>query len=138
MQFPRDLIRFFNHPIFADQQDQLPKLRNALTGEFLGTFVMVFFGTGVVHAAVISGAQMGLWQVAVVWSIAVTLGIYTAATLSGAHINPAITLVVAVFDGFPWRRVGLYWIAQIAGAAAAGLILLLMYSGCHRCFRTTQ
>ena len=127
MKSTRNLFQFLDRPLIKAQTDQLPDLRNALTGEFLGIFVMVFFGVGVVHAAVISGAQVGLWQVAVVWSIAVTLGIYTAAALSGAHINPAITLVVAVYDGFPWRRVVPYWAAQIAGAAFAALILYLMY-----------
>ena len=118
----------------SKSQGQLPPLRDALTGEFLGTFVMVFFGIGVVHAAVISGAQIGLWQVAAVWAVGVTLGIYTAASLSGAHINPAITLVVAVYDGFPWRRVIPYWTAQVAGAAFAGLVLYLLYSNAITAF----
>ena len=128
MRSRRSLLQFLDRPFSGDYEKQLPDLRNALTGEYLGTFVLVFFGTGVVHAAVISGAQMGLWQVAAVWSVAVTLGIYTAAALSGAHINPAITLVVAVYDGFPWRRVLPYWMAQTAGGATAGLVLLLLYS----------
>ena len=138
MKSTRNLFQFLDRPLKKDQTDQLPDLRNALTGEFLGIFVMVFFGVGVVHAAVISGAQVGLWQVAVVWSIAVTLGIYTAAALSGAHINPAITLVVAVYDGFPWRRVIPYWTAQIAGAAFAALILYLMYGNAIADFEHAQ
>ena len=138
MKSTRNLFQFLDRPLRKDQTDQLPDLRNALTGEFLGIFVMVFFGVGVVHAAVISGAQVGLWQVAVVWSIAVTLGIYTAAALSGAHINPAITLVVAVYDGFPWRRVIPYWAAQIAGAAFAALILYLMYGNAIADFERAQ
>ena len=69
---------------------------SAMTGEFIGTFILVFFGVGAVNAAVATGAQAGLWQVAVVWAFGVSLGIYTAASLSGAHINPAITLVAAV------------------------------------------
>ena len=138
MKSTRNLFQFLDRPLKKDQTDQLPDLRNALTGEFLGIFVMVFFGVGVVHAAVISGAQVGLWQVAVVWSIAVTLGIYTAAALSGAHINPAITLVVAVYDGFPWRRVIPYWAAQIAGAAFAALILYLMYGNAIADFERAQ
>ena len=129
----RQLFRFLNRPLDKGQ-GQLPPLRDALTGEFLGTFVMVFFGIGVVHAAVISGAQIGLWQVAAVWAVGVTLGIYTAASLSGAHINPAITLVVAVYDGFPWRRVVPYWTAQVAGAAFAGLVLYLLYSNAISAF----
>ncbi len=128
MSTDRNLFKRLNRLLSVDQETQLPALRNALSGEFLGTFVMVFFGVGVVQAAVISGAQVGLWQVAAVWAVGVTLGIYTAASLSGAHINPAITLVVAVYDGFPWRRVAPYWLAQVAGAAAAATILLLMYA----------
>ena len=133
MKTQRKLFRFLDRPL-SKSQGQLPPLRDALTGEFLGTFVMVFFGIGVVHAAVISGAQIGLWQVAAVWAVGVTLGIYTAASLSGAHINPAITLVVAVYDGFPWRRVIPYWTAQVAGAAFAGLVLYLLYSNAITAF----
>ena len=133
MKSQRKLFRFLDRPL-SKSQGQLPPLRDALTGEFLGTFVMVFFGIGVVHAAVISGAQIGLWQVAAVWAVGVTLGIYTAASLSGAHINPAITLVVAVYDGFPWRRVIPYWTAQVAGAAFAGLVLYLLYSNAITAF----
>ena len=73
----------------------------AIAGEFLGTFVLVFFGVGVVNAAVVTGAQVGLWQVAVVWAIGVSLGIYCSAALSGAHINPAMTAVAVVYDRFP-------------------------------------
>ena len=138
MKSTRNLFQFLDRPLRENQTEQLPDLRNALTGEFLGIFVMVFFGVGVIHAAVISGAQVGLWQVAVVWSVAVTLGIYTAAALSGAHINPAITLVVAVYDGFPWQRVIPYWAAQIAGAAFAALILYLIYGNAIADFEHAQ
>lgn len=115
-------------------KESLPPLGTALTGEFLGTFVMVFFGTGVIYAAVISGAQVGLWQVAAVWAVAVSIGIYTAAALSGAHINPAITLTVAVYDGFPFARVAPYWAAQLAGAAFAALVLYAMYANAITAF----
>ena len=80
-------------------------LLSAMAGEYFGTFVLVFFGVGSVNAAVATGAQAGLWQVAVVWAVGVSLGIYTAASLSGAQINPAITVVAAVYDKFPLRRV---------------------------------
>ena len=101
---------------------------SALTGEFIGTFILVFFGVGAVNAAVATGAQSGLWQVAVVWAFGVSLGIYTAASLSGAHINPAITLVSAVYDRFPLTRVVPYWLAQTAGAACASLVLYAMFA----------
>ena len=90
-------------------------LFSAMLGEFFGTFVLVFFGVGSVQAAVATGAQAGLWQVAVVWAVGVSLGIYTSASLSGAHINPAITVMAAVYEKFPIKRVVPYWVAQVAG-----------------------
>jgi glycerol uptake facilitator protein len=106
----------------------LPRFWPAVTGEFLGTFVLVFFGVGAVNAAVLTGAQVGLWQVAVVWALGVGLAIYSVASLSGAHINPAITVVAAVYDRFPLKRVVPYWVAQVAGAAVASLVLYAMFS----------
>ncbi len=111
----------------ATEDTELP-LWPALGGEFMGTFILVFFGVGAVNAAVVTGAQVGLWQVAAVWAIGVGLGIYASASLSGAHINPAITLVVAIYDRFPLPRVIPYWIAQVAGAALASLVLYAMFS----------
>lgn len=103
-------------------------LLSAAAGEFIGTLILVFFGVGAVQAAVATGAQAGLWQVAVVWAIAVSLAIYTTAAYSGAHINPAITLVAAVYDRMPIPRVIVYWLAQFAGAAVASLILYAMFA----------
>ena len=103
-------------------------LLSAAAGEFFGTLILVFFGVGAVQAAVATGAQAGLWQVAVVWAIAVSLAIYTTAAYSGAHINPAITLVAAVYDRMPIPRVIVYWLAQFAGAAVAALILYAMFA----------
>lgn len=108
--------------------EPLPRLSTALLGEYCGTFVLVFFGVGAVNAAVAAGAQMGLWQVAVVWAVGVSLGIYTSASLSGAHINPAITAMVALYDRFPLSRVVPYWVAQLAGAATASLLLHGMFA----------
>jgi glycerol uptake facilitator protein len=103
-------------------------LFTAMVGEYFGTFVLVFFGVGSVQAAVATGAQAGLWQVAVVWAVGVSLGIYTSASLSGAHINPAITVMAAVYEKFPLSRVVPYWIAQVAGAATAAVVLYAMFA----------
>jgi glycerol uptake facilitator protein len=90
---------------------------------------MVLFGTGSVACAVLTGALQGLGQVAVVWGFGVTLAIYCSGALSGAHLNPAVTLAIALFrrDEFPARRVGPYWAAQLVGAVGAGLIVLLAF-----------
>ncbi|HZI82528.1 MAG TPA: aquaporin [Casimicrobiaceae bacterium] len=94
-----------------------------IAGEFLGTFLLVFFGVGVVNAAVVTGAQVGLWQVAVVWAIGVSLAIYCSASLSGAHLNPAITAVAVAYDDFPPARALVYVVAQLCGAMVASLLL---------------
>ncbi len=106
-------------------------LVGALIGETLGTFLLVLFGTGSVACAVLSGALQGLWQVAVVWGFGVTLAIYCSAALSGAHLNPAVSLAFAAFrpDRFPPRRVLPYWAAQLSGAFLAGLVVLLVFGG---------
>jgi glycerol uptake facilitator len=96
-------------------------------GEFLGSFILVFFGVGSVHTAVATGAQVGLWQVAIVWGTGVTLGIYSTAALSGAHINPAITIAMAAWNRFPKRNVIPYLVAQLAGAIAAAAVLYALF-----------
>jgi glycerol uptake facilitator protein len=99
----------------------------SVAGELLGTFVLVFFGVGVVNAAVVTGAQVGLWQVAVVWASGVSLAIYASASLSGAHLNPAITLVAVVYERFPIHRAVVYMLAQVGGAILASLLLYALF-----------
>jgi MIP family channel proteins len=91
--------------------------------ELMGTFILVFFGTGVVHASVLTGSQSGLWQVAVVWGVAISLAIYAVGAISGAHINPAMTLAFAAFRGFPKHKVPAYLASQLAGAFLAAAVL---------------
>lgn len=97
--------------------------------EMTGTFILVFFGTGVVHAAVLAQTQSGLWQVAVVWGAAVGLAIYAVAAVSGAHINPAITIAFAVRRAFPLRKIPHYLLAQLLGAILAASILYMVFGG---------
>ena len=96
------------------------------TGEVVGTYLMVMIGTASVAAAAIAGAQMGLWQVAVVWTLGVSVSIYATANVSGAHLNPAVTLAFAIFrrGDFDARLIPVYWAAQLAGGILAGLTVL--------------
>jgi glycerol uptake facilitator protein len=105
-------------------------LWHACVGEAGGTFLLVLFGIGAVAAAVLTGAQAGLWQVAVVWGFGITLAIYATAALSGAHLNPAVSLAFALFrrHEFPLHRLAPYWGSQLAGAILAGLLVLWVFS----------
>jgi glycerol uptake facilitator protein len=105
-------------------------LWHACVGEVGGTFLLVLFGIGSVAAAVLTGAQAGLWQVAVVWGFGITLAIYATAALSGAHLNPAVSLSFAVFrrQEFPLRRLLPYWGSQLTGAILAALVVLWVFS----------
>jgi glycerol uptake facilitator protein len=106
--------------------------------EFLGTFVLIMFGDGVVAMTVAALNQSGRGEdiflasgdwllIAFGWGIAVTLAVYVAGGISGAHINPAVTLAFAVFRDFPWRKVPGYMIAQVLGAFVAAALLYLNY-----------
>ena len=104
--------------------------------EVVGTWLMVFVGTSVVAAAVLTGAQAGLWQVAVVWALGVSMAIYLTGAVSGAHLNPAVSLAFALFRprDFPLRMLLPYWFSQMVGAILAGLTVLLLYRSFIRHF----
>ncbi len=101
----------------------------AFVGETVGTYILVVFGIGSVAAAVATGAQVGLWQVAAVWAFGVALAIYTTANVSGAHLNPAVSLAFAIFRRaeFGARMLPVYWTAQLLGATLAGATTLAIF-----------
>lgn len=99
-----------------------------ITGEFLGTFLMVFFGCGAVASAVTTGALIGVFQVAIVWGFAIATAIYLTASLSGAHLNPAVTIAMAAFGNFPKKRVLPYIATQMSGSFAAAAILYVIFA----------
>lgn len=96
--------------------------------EFFGTFILIAFGIGVVAQTVLSQSANGSYlAINVGWGLAVMLGIYVAAGVSGAHLNPAVTVALAVHRGFPWSKVAPFAIAQVAGAFAASALVFATY-----------
>lgn len=110
-----------------------PTLAAELIAEFLGTFVLILIGDGVVAMVVLfpgdvpAVAHGGYINITLCWGLAVTMGIYISGKISGAHLNPAVTLALAVFRGFSWAKVIPYTIAQTAGAFLAAALVYKNY-----------
>lgn len=97
-------------------------------GEFIGTMILILVGDGVAAMAVLYGAFSGdYWGIAIGWGVGVAIAIYVVGTVSGAHINPAVTVALAMFKGFPWKKVVPYILAQTAGAFVGAALVYQMY-----------
>ncbi len=98
--------------------------------EFLGTFFLILIGGGVVAGVVLkeSKSYNSGWNTIVVsWGLAVTFSIYAIGGVSGAHINPAVTLGFAFVGEFPWEKVLGYITAQVLGAFSGAIIVWIFY-----------
>ena len=101
-----------------------------LAAEFLGTAVLVTFGLGFVAQKVLSAGELGsALSIHLGWGIAVILGCAVAGGVTGAHLNPAVTLALAVWRGFPAGKVLPYVAAQLAGAFVAAALVHATYAG---------
>ena len=102
------------------------RLSSELIAEFFGTMVLILFGNGVVAMDVLFN-KGGYTDITIAWGLAVTMGVYLAIRISGAHLNPAVTIALAAFRKFPWSRVVPYIVVQTAGAFVAAAIVYWNY-----------
>src|SRR5712692_2246059 len=103
-------------------------LSRELLAEFFGTFILIVFGVGVVAQVILSRQTAGSYlSINLAWGLAVTMGCYACAGVTGAHLNPAVTLALAVHRRFPWNKVLPYSLAQLAGAFAASAVVFVTY-----------
>jgi glycerol uptake facilitator protein len=116
-------------------------LPGEMLAEFLGTLVLIALGDGVVAMVSLFPQKVpgelvhgGYTNITLGWGLAVTMGICVAGRTTGAHLNPAVTLALAVFRGFPWRKVAPYVLTQVAGAFAAAGLVYLNYLPAFRAF----
>jgi glycerol uptake facilitator protein len=108
----------------------LCRAMHALLAELLGTMILVLLGDGVVANVVLSktyGNNSGWIVITTGWGVAVAIAVYAVGRISGAHVNPAVTIGLAVIGSFPWAEVPGYIAAQIAGAVLGAVLVWLMY-----------
>jgi glycerol uptake facilitator protein len=102
-------------------------LKSQCVAEFLGTGLFLFFGASCLCAAKLAGASMGLWEICIVWGLGIALAVYLTSGISGAHLNPAVTIAFWVFANFEGKRVIPYIVAQVAGAFMGAAICFSLY-----------
>ena len=115
-----------------------PTLRGQCIAEFLGTALLIFFGTGCVAALKLGGADLGLWEISIIWGVGVSMGVYLAAGVSGAHLNPAVSIALWLFGTFERNKVPAYILAQTAGAFCAAALVYGLYSSLFFDFEQAQ
>ncbi|MFT4043008.1 MAG: MIP/aquaporin family protein [Gordonia sp. (in: high G+C Gram-positive bacteria)] len=108
-------------------------LAGELSGEFFGTMIVILFGCGVVAQVVTGGFPKSVGagdynSIALAWGLGVTMAVYVAGRISGAHLNPAVTIALATFKGFAWGKVAPYIGAQTLGAFVGALIVRFTYA----------
>ncbi|MDD2051687.1 aquaporin [Pseudomonas putida] len=122
-----------------------PSIYGQCIAEFLGTALLIFFGTGCVAALKVAGASFGLWEISIIWGVGVSMAIYFTAGVSGAHLNPAVSIALCLFTDFEKRKLPFYIFAQVAGAFCAAALVYTLYSNLffdfeqsHHLMRGTQ
>lgn len=102
-----------------------------LVAEFFALVIIILFGDSVAAMIVLydpNPYQNAYWGVAIVWGLGVTIAIYATGSVSGTHANPAVTLALALYRGFPWKKVLPYCAAQVAGAMAGAALVYMNFS----------
>lgn len=103
---------------------------SAALGEFFGTAILIVLGAGVCAGNSLKGCYShhnGWVLITVAWGLGVTMAIYAVGNISGAHINPAVTLAFAIAGDFPWDMVGIYILMQVLGGMAGATLVYFHY-----------
>ena len=95
--------------------------------EFIGTFALIFCGTGAMTINEITGGAVTHVGIGITWGFIVIAMIYAFGDISGAHLNPAVSIAFAVAKKFPWKEVPKYSVAQVGGALLASALLWVIF-----------
>jgi glycerol uptake facilitator protein len=103
---------------------------NEFTAELIGTMFVILLGNGVVANVVLKGTKgnnAGWMVITTGWALAVFVGVVIASPYSGAHLNPAVTIALAIVKKFSWAKVGLYLLAQLIGSIIGSFLVWVVY-----------
>src|SRR5574340_356432 len=103
---------------------------NEFVAEILGTMLLMLMGGGVVANVVLKGTKgnnSGWIVITTGWALGVFIGVVVAGPYSGAHLNPAVTLALAIAGKFAWSKVGFYILSQMIGAAIGAFLVWVSY-----------
>ncbi|WP_413283526.1 MIP/aquaporin family protein [Vibrio sp. MA40-2] len=103
-------------------------LKAQCIAEFFATGLFLFFGASCLAAIKVAGASFGLWEICIVWGLGISLAVYLSAGISGAHLNPAVTVGLWLFANFDRRKVVPYIVAQTAGAFFGVAVCYFIYA----------
>ncbi len=98
--------------------------------EFFGTLLLIVLGNGVVASVVLKGTKAenaGWFTIVIGWGLAVTFAIYAVGAISGAHLNPAVTIALAYSGNFEWSEVPMYCLAQLLGAFVGAIVVWIQF-----------
>lgn len=115
-----------------------PTLAGQCIAEFLGTGLFIFFGVGCVAALKLTDANFGQWEISIIWGVGVAMAIYLTAAVSGAHLNPAVTIAFWLFSSFELRKVLPYILSQIVGAFCGAALVYFLYHNLFTVYETNH
>lgn len=107
-------------------------MKNTLLGEciseFIGCMVFILIGCGAVASKVLLNVDISQWEMSIIWGLGVTLAVYITGSVSGAHLNPAVTIALSVHRGFDKKKILPYIASQIAGCFTAAAIVFFLFN----------
>ena len=106
--------------------------------EGVGTFILVLFGCGSIAVSVWFNAPYGLWSIAAMFALGVIFGVYVSRGISGGHLNPAVTISMAIFTDFGWHKVMPYIMGQLLDAFLAACVIWFTFDGVAAVFEVSN
>lgn len=138
--FHRRLLSWVRRDGIQHRNNGTYLLLHQCIAECIGTMLIVIFGVGSVCSAVTMKSDVPLWHIATVWGFGVALAIHSSASVSGGHLNPAVSLAFAMFrpNDFSFHKLIPYWIAQYAGGIIGGAFNLLVFGPAFKRFEMNE